>query len=305
MRVSMLTILLLILHAAQAPAQGFSYPPRRHGEIEARLEVQVADQSAGPGLGEVMLTLIVTGPITLEVETPRLEDSIAAWKLRWNASGWVRQDGGCTWSETFPLQQVKPGPLAVPGLKVRFRSDPSNPWIEESWLDILRDPRDSPPPEGMLPADSSRTVGILMAILIPALAVLLAAAWGYRRYSRAPAPPLTPAQRALQELARLEAMELSGPEESERFHTQLSNLVRRYLAERFGLRAPQQTTLEFLQEQRREPRLSADQERLLGDFLSHCDLAKFALAANSVEECRRMASLARNFVEQTAEAPTQ
>jgi hypothetical protein len=105
----------------------------------------------------------------------------------------------------------------------------------------------------------------------------------------------------LRELDRIERT--AG--EPDVFHTQASNVIRRYLQERFGLRAPQQTTAEFLAHS--GPRLTAAQQTQLRDFFERCDLAKFARASASPEDCRRTAGLARTFVQQTAspEPPTQ
>ena len=122
-----------------------------------------------------------------------------------------------------------------------------------------------------------------------------AGVWRGRLVDRPSAPaaapkPLPPEQRALQELARLDASATADPAA---YHTALSDVVRRYLAERFGLPATRQTTAEFLETVRRSGRLSAEQQALLRDFLERCDLAKFAPVGASAEECREAAALAR------------
>ncbi|HMF12209.1 MAG TPA: hypothetical protein VKE94_07880, partial [Gemmataceae bacterium] len=83
----------------------------------------------------------------------------------------------------------------------------------------------------------------------------------------------------------------------------VSDTIRRYLELRFRLRAPRQTTAEFLEAMRQSPNLNADQRTLLRDFLERCDLAKFARAEYSVEECKATAAMARSFVDQTKPAP--
>ncbi len=85
-----------------------------------------------------------------------------------------------------------------------------------------------------------------------------------------------------------------------RFHTELSDVVRRYLELRFQLRAPRQTTAEFLESMRDAPQLTGEQQALLRDLLERCDLAKFARAAAPPEECQAAAAMARTFVQQTA-----
>jgi len=76
-------------------------------------------------------------------------------------------------------------------------------------------------------------------------------------------------------------------------------VVRRYLAERFGLHSLQQTTPEFLEAIRRSSQLSVEKQTLLTELFARCDLAKFARTGTSSEECRRAAELARQFVRQT------
>src|SRR5262249_40206262 len=144
------------------------------------------------------------------------------------------------------------------------------------WKDILREPRGLPPPEEPLEKPVRSWLPWLL-LGLGALAVAVAY-WGLRRRLDSPSRPLPPDQWALQELARIETTALAVDGDAERYHVLLSNVVRRYLAERFQLRAPQQTTAEFLASVRQAPELSADQQTLLRDFLERCDLAKFARA---------------------------
>ncbi len=122
--------------------------------------------------------------------------------------------------------------------------------------------------------------------------------WLWRRRREAPSPPAD--QWALAEIQRVEGLELAGNGEVERYHTLLSDVVRRYLELRFHLPASRQTTPEFLQAMTASGLLAPAQQALLGGFLERCDLAKFARAGFSTEECRQAATTARAFVEQTA-----
>src|SRR5262249_20238867 len=94
--------------------------------------------------------------------------------------------------------------------------------------------------------------------------------------------------------------DLTIPGAAERYHTLLSDVVRGYLEKRFEVLASRQTTPEFLEAMRGSPQLTAPQQDLLREFLRRCDLAKFARANPSPEECRAAAAMARDFVEQTA-----
>lgn len=88
-------------------------------------------------------------------------------------------------------------------------------------------------------------------------------------------------QRSAYEVARTELDALRygpAPDASsmDAFFVKLSYVVRRYLEDRFGLRSPELTTEEFLEELSRSPELRRDHRELLAEFLSGADLVKFA-----------------------------
>jgi hypothetical protein len=135
-----------------------------------------------------------------------------------------------------------------------------------------------------------------------ALGALALAGWGLRRLRRRPVPAPTPSCWALAELDRLEGLKLAEAGRVDAYHTRLSEIVRRYLELRFQLRAPRQTTEEFLAAAPQAGVLSAEQQVLLREFLGRCDLAKFGRAAFSPAECHALGGMARDFVTATAEA---
>jgi len=126
-----------------------------------------------------------------------------------------------------------------------------------------------------------------------ALAVPLYLVW--RRWIRRPTVVLLPYQIAL---ARLEeARRLMQPEYAREFSTEVSEIVRTYIAVRFEVRAAHRTTEEFLHDLLAMPEaLLGSHRALLADFLRHCDLAKFALWVLSYEEMERMLLSALDFV---------
>ena len=66
----------------------------------------------------------------------------------------------------------------------------------------------------------------------------------------------------------------------------VSSILRAYLEGRFGLRAPEQTTEEFLAAAEAEPAFDREQQRTLRAFLAACDAVKFARARPSAEPDR-------------------
>jgi hypothetical protein len=135
-------------------------------------------------------------------------------------------------------------------------------------------------------------------IILLATGLLVLLAWLGKRGADRREVPLPPDQWALREIERIEKTLMPPNSESETYHTQMSYVVRRYLAERFGLNALQQTTAEFLEAIRPAPQVTTDHQKLLAELFERCDLAKFARASTAPEECRRTAELARDLVHQ-------
>ncbi len=110
---------------------------------------------------------------------------------------------------------------------------------------------------------------------------------------------MRPHEIALQYLA--EARELIDPDHARDYCFEVSKIIRRYIEERFSLQAPQLTTEEFLGELAESTEaLLASHRALLGDFLQHCDLAKFAGWYYCRPDLEAMHLSAVEFVRQTA-----
>jgi hypothetical protein len=141
----------------------------------------------------------------------------------------------------------------------------------------------------------------LAAVGAAALAALCVAAWlSRRRRGALRAVALPPAHEvALDALARLRDEKLVEHGDFERYYVELSDVVRRYLEARFGLRAPEMTTDEFLAAAQRSRELTANQRAALADFLAEADLVKFARLVPSRERAERAWSAAHDFVEAT------
>ena len=105
--------------------------------------------------------------------------------------------------------------------------------------------------------------------------------------------------RALRELRRWRAASRATPAEVEAFYVGVSQVLRVYLEERFGLRAPERTTEEFLRDLERGDGLARRHRAELERFLSQCDMVKFARLLPAGDEHERTFALAEGFVEST------
>jgi hypothetical protein len=117
-------------------------------------------------------------------------------------------------------------------------------------------------------------------------------------------PPPPPHERALQALQALLSRHLPEQGDVEPYFVELSEILRRYVEDRFGLRAPEQTTEEFLADlqQTAAGRRAIDgaQRDVLREFLGRADLVKFARDEPDVITCVEAADAARTFVVETS-----
>jgi hypothetical protein len=122
--------------------------------------------------------------------------------------------------------------------------------------------------------------------------------WRWRR--RRTAPVLLPHEIALRRLEDIRA--LMQPTGAREFSTAVSDIVRRYIEQKFDVTATRRTTEEFLRELLESSNASlAGHRGLLGEFLQQCDFVKFAALSLTLQNMESLRQSARAFVLATAE----
>jgi hypothetical protein len=134
-----------------------------------------------------------------------------------------------------------------------------------------------------------------------AIVIILLAAWRYWRRQKVRAPLVIeiPAhERARRKLeTALDLLDQPKP-----FCIMVSDAVRLYLEERFGLRAPERTTDEFLADLSRSDALTGSQKESLKEFLFACDMVKFAKYEPRRPELEALYKSALRLIEETEPA---
>jgi len=135
------------------------------------------------------------------------------------------------------------------------------------------------------------------------IALVLGVRWLRRRRRRAETatPPRAAHEIAAEALRALRERHLPEVGEFKEFYSTLSDIVRRYLEDRFGVHAPEMTTEEFLAATSRGAALERSHRALLGAFLAESDLVKFARFVPSLGDSERAFAAAERFVDDTAE----
>jgi hypothetical protein len=314
--------------APSAAGQGMSRKTEK-GPLVATVEVSLLDPPggsentlpAGPPkgpparakVGDVLrLTLTVDAQPGVQVIMPPFGDALGRFEVIGYSPREEAHGGGRRHVQDYRLQASRSGRLRIPPLRVEYstgKGEAQELLTEEIAVEI----------ESVLTADGSGKLGAVRgpldetvgrSWLVPGLAgggaLLLALAFlavrARRRRQRA-AIRRSASDIAFGRLAALEGRGLpEGRDAVDAWYVELSDIVRRYIEDRFAIRAPELTTEEFLREARRLRELGEPQRAALSAFLEGCDRVKFAAHQPAAEESREALGLARRLVEETAVA---
>lgn len=139
--------------------------------------------------------------------------------------------------------------------------------------------------------------------LIAALIVLV-----LRRRKKAEIPTAAPEipmhERYLAALEALSKERLWQQGEHKVYQSRLTDLLRAYIEERYGVPALERTTDELMHELRVSP-LNHDQQQALNNMLRLADLVKFAKATPTAQENEQLMVSAQRFIQETVPAQNQ
>lgn len=183
------------------------------------------------------------------------------------------------------------------GIKALIESDPLEVNVTSELGDQVPNLADLEPMIAPRPLDqSSRSVWWWV---LAAVGVLAAVVIWLRRRRRGtayePAPP-SPEEVANAALAALLSENLPGRGLYQEFYLRLTGIVRHFIEGTTGLRAPEQTTEEFLSAMHSRDLFSADRSLRLKEFLEAADMVKYAGQQPDPQQIELSILRAREFV---------
>jgi hypothetical protein len=299
------TLLILVsmgAYAIAAPVPTANAPVTVHASAD-RKQITIGDP--------FRYTVEVSAAPETEVVIPVLSGTLGDFTISDFGELRVRKDNGrVITARWYTLTSFVTGDHLIPAPKVQYRT-PGEGLRDAQGDEVLigvtsllaqepnaTDIRDIKPPEDV-PFDW-RPYGLVAA----AVAAVGALGWGFFYLLNRPrrqyvVPPRPPHEVAVAALNKLRARHLVDEGKFEEFFVQLSAIVRRYLEDRFHVRAPEMTTEEFLAAAAGDGLLIAAHRRLLAEFLAQADLVKFARHFPTRKDSDAAFEAARRFVQET------
>jgi hypothetical protein len=114
-------------------------------------------------------------------------------------------------------------------------------------------------------------------------------------------PEIPPHEQAFAELRALVDEKLVEQGKIKEFYHRISDILRRYIENRFHLKAPEQTTEEFLAAIQSDSAFNKDEKALLKEFLTLCDLVKFATFQPETADIQKTFDSCKAFITGTQE----
>lgn len=222
------------------------------------------------------------------------------------------EDGMIHLSKTYELEPFLSGDYKIPPMKVRFwkKGEKKKHTLESEELTIHvksilpEKAADLKIKEIMPPVELPRQplwwlYGIIGATVLGGVGIAGFLLWRKRRVKAEILLQRPAHEIAYEDLEILLAENLIEKGEVKFFYLRLSNILRHYIENRFGLHAPEQTTEEFLMAIRSTDLLSSTHKELLKEFLQHCDLVKFAEHTPATEEIQKTFDGCKQFIAET------
>jgi hypothetical protein len=264
---------------------------------------------------KITYKITVDFPADVEVFFPETKDKVGGLAVKdFAVSDIERDDGRITRELSYVLETYKASSYIIPAFDIKYREK------LKSETEVAKTPEIFIEVVTMLDADASDVRGIkppvsldkryfkLYIIIAIVFGILLLVAivlhYVYRRKQRETESipePLSAHQIAYNDLESLRAMDLISKGQIKEYYYRLSNIVRHYIENRFNLMAPERTTEEFLIEMTVTGKLTGTHKELVGNFLEHCDMVKFAAYGPDGREIESSFNSAIKLVDETRE----
>ncbi|MCM8787566.1 MAG: BatD family protein [Candidatus Omnitrophica bacterium] len=202
------------------------------------------------------------------------------------------------------------GKYTIPAFAIKYRKKTDNLWkdltINKIELEVktlltqdIKDIKDIKGPKKF--PDSTYILFLAIGIFLIIVSVFFYFIFLKKQKKTILNPLLPPHIIAYQALAELEKNDYIKRGEFKIYYTELSEILRGYIQARFKIKALELTTEEFISKIKDDDTLPQEYKNPLKDFLSYCDLVKFAKYIPTEEDAILRFSFVKEFVDKTKE----
>jgi len=286
------------------------------GREKGALDVSAALDKESAAIGDkIKYTITVVTAKDTEVQFPEFDETLGGLTIKDFGSSERDSFRKKTLLRWYLLDTYLPGEYTIPKTVVKYKTVKDTDWLEsqvnevkieiKSLLETFPDASDIRDIKGPI----SFPAKVLFSIIVTLMALLLLAAVikgvilaiKKTREKEEFIPPKLPHEVAYERFEELKNKDLIASGKIKEFYIELSDILRHYIEDRFGLRAPEMTTEEFLQKAKDTGKLKTAHKNILREFLFHCDLVKFAKYGPSEEEIESSFESSVKLVDQTKE----
>ena len=283
-------------------------PDKNLMPLTVKVEVNKNPVSIGD---RIKYIIEVKSPREIEVKFPSFAENLADFTIRDFGSSEGGFWGSRTLTQWYILDTFETGTFTIPGITIQFRDKKINKWketvSEEITIEVKSllsetaenaEIRDIEPPLNLSNPAYLYILAALIAVII--IAIIIIMVLKKKKAPKNTVIPLPPAhETAFEALSDLMNKDYLKTGKIREYYFELSDIVRHYLENRFQLKAPEMTTDEFLSNLKSTKVMRSEHKSLLRDFLSHCDMVKFARYKPEEDEIESSYESAQNLVEQT------
>ena len=304
-----ITILVLALTACH------NKPALYTSEQLPPIRVTVAVDRPTINVGDLIhYTIHVDSDTNIVFNMPKFAENLAGFVVReWQRpEPRITEEGRREQEHTYILETYLTGLYELPPAHIRYKTAQGTNTVSSTPLcvevitvaeegDLLSGIRGIKPPVEIIvePPDRLKYWIIAISGAVVAIVLIIVLLSFLRKREATPPPPIPAHERAYDALRQLHMQQLIEQGLIKEYYFALSTILRHYIEDRFGLRAPEQTTEEFLQITHENSIFASGQRTILKDFLKECDLVKFANYTASQIDAKRVHDVVVAFIEET------
>ncbi|MCF6147855.1 MAG: protein BatD [Candidatus Kuenenia sp.] len=311
-------ILLLAICTLLFGASSLAANASENVDDAATVEVTASVDKNDVTIGDkIKLVIQVKWQGNVNIKIPDLGDSIGEFSVK-NAGETKEiakeKDGSRIVERSYILSSYRTGLQTIPSMKIGYKEDGSREGVavtDEIEINIkgiltegeeAADIRDIAPP-----VDVDKNYKRLFQWISTGVAAILlcfSVYWLLKKRKKAgrvqtEVVKKLPHEKAYELLEILSKENLIEQGLVKEYYYRITNILRHYIEDRFGLSAPERTTEEFLVEMAYTNKLNNEHKKLIQVFLGKCDMVKYAKYGPSLLESKETYHLAKRLIDET------